>query len=290
MRYKGIIIFACACAAVAVISLVVVFKGAVFEKREEQSAGTDTVYETPQREERLSGQMTGSDKSDAAGTKEQGDADEEVTDTEADHADKDVSGTKEGEASKGFRNAYQVFLDDWKRIEEYGDFSYLALYFGEDRYYFDRYFLCDVDENGIPELFLNSSYMLLTAVFTYSDDADKPVFLMYENIYGINRETDEAVIHGHWHGSGGSWEDEWAAYHISSIPWEYSMYIDFMDFSEEDGGICYDIYDPGKDEYTHPEDGAEYDALYAAHVKPCVLFEDFRLYDLSDVGGLEDVQ
>lgn len=68
------------------------------------------------------------------------------------------------------------------------------------------------------------------------------------------------------------------------------MYIDFFDVSEEDGGIRYTVYDPEKDEYTHPQDSTEYDALYAAHVEPCILAEDFLLYDLSDSSGFDDIQ
>lgn len=193
----------------------------------------------------------------------------------------------EEEQSANWREAYQMILDDWKKIEKYGDFSYLEFYFGEEDYYFDKYFLCDIDENGTPELFLHSTDMGLTAVFTY---ADKPIFLLYNVIYGINFETDEVVIHGHWHGAGGSWENEWSAYRITEDISEYSMYIDFFDLTEESGGKCYDVYDEMTDEYTHPQDSTEYDAIYAAHVKPCVLIENYRLYDTSDVSGLENVQ
>ena len=193
---------------------------------------------------------------------------------------------KESEEPTDWRDAYQMFLNDWKRIEEYGDFSYLPFYFG-NKYYFDKYFLCDVDENGIPELFLYSTNMRLTAVFTYEDE---PVFLTYDMIYGINPETDEVIINGHWHGSGGSGADEWSAYHISGIACEYSMYIDFFEVYDREGVVQYTIYDPEKDEYTHPQDCTEYDALYAGHVEPCVLAEDYLLYDLSDISGFDDIQ
>ena len=206
----------------------------------------------------------------------------------ADADAEEISAVTRGEEQpKNWRDAYQMFLDDWKRIEKYGDFDYLEFYFGEDGYNFDKYFLCDVDENGIPELFLYSTYMRLTAVFTYEDES---VFLMYDNIYGINTETDEVVIQGHWHGAGGSGINEWSAYHISGIPWEYSMYIDFFDVSEDEGDVRYTIFDPEKEEYTHPQDSTEYDALYAAHVEPCILAEDYLLYDLSDLNGFDHIQ
>lgn len=166
---------------------------------------------------------------------------------------------KESEPPKDWREAYQIFIDDWKQIEKYGNFSYIKGYFGKEGYNFDKYFLCDVDDNGTPELFLYSTYMKITAVFTYTDE---PVYLLDDVIYGINLETDEVVIHGHWHGAGGSWEDEWSAYCIS-------------------GDTA---------EYTHTQDGAEYDAFYAAHVKPCILAEDYLLYDFDDENGFEHIQ
>mgnify|MGYP007098660196 CR=1 FL=1 len=190
------------------------------------------------------------------------------------------------EAPSNWREAYEIFLHDWKAIESYGDFAYLDMYF-EDRYFFDQYFLCDIDENGTPELFLHSTGMDLTAVFTYTEE---PVFLMYDRIYGLNFETDEVVINGHWHGAGGSGIDEWVAYRIEGDMAYYSMYIDFMDISEEEGGSYSRIYREQTDEYVRMEDRREFDILYADHVEPCVLAENYRLYDTSDPSGLDDIQ
>lgn len=196
------------------------------------------------------------------------------------------SGFPKAQQTSDWKEAYRLFLDDWKRIEPYGDFSYLAFYYGEENYCFDRYFLCDVDSNGTPELFLYSTAMNMTAVFSYTD---QPVYLLYDWIYGINYETDELIIHGHWHGSGGSWDNEWTAYRIAGGEAEYSMYIDFFDL-EEDDGKYYRVYDEKTEEYAHPQDSTEYDAMYAAHVEPCVFMEHYRLYDMSDVSGLEKIQ
>ncbi len=129
--------------------------------------------------------------------------------------------------------------------------------------------------------------MGLTAVFTYTD---VPVFLLYNDICGINFETDEVVIHGHWHGAGGSWENEWSAYCISEDTAEYTMYIDFMDLSEYDEGIRYTVYDAETEEYIDSQDGTEYDAFYTAHVKPCILAEDYLLYDFYDESGFDHIQ
>lgn len=191
------------------------------------------------------------------------------------------------EPSENWQEAYQVFLDDWKQIEKYGDFSYVEWYFG-DRYSFDKYFLCDIDKNGTPELLLYSTYMRLTAVFTYTDE---PVFLVYNRIYGINPETKEVVINGHWHGAGGSGIDEWSAYTISGDVAEYSLYIDFIDTAEYGSEIHYSIYDRETEEHKHiQDDSTEYDALYAAHVEPCIPAEEYFLYDLSDAGGFAHIQ
>ncbi|MDE7277363.1 MAG: hypothetical protein K2N98_11025 [Lachnospiraceae bacterium] len=194
---------------------------------------------------------------------------------------------EKNEPSENWQTAYQVFLDDWKQIEKYGDFGYLEWYFG-DNYSFDKYFLCDIDKNGIPELLLYSTCMRLTAVFTY---ADEPVFLVYNRIYGINPETNEVVTNGHWHGAGGSGIDEWSAYTISGDVAEYSLYIDFIDTAEYGSGIRYSIYDGETEEYKHiQDDSTEYDALYAAHVEPCIPAEEYHLYDLSDAGGFAHIQ
>lgn len=197
-----------------------------------------------------------------------------------------VPGGADYEQLQSCQEAYKDFLADWKKIEDYGDFSYLEMYFGED-YYFDQYFLCDIDENGIPEFGLYSSYMQLTALFTYTDE---PVYLLYDNIYGINPETDEVVIHGHWHGAGGSWVNEWSAYRIAGDKAEYSMYIDYLGTAEDGDEIHYTVYDEQSDEYTRPQDSVEYDAFYAAHVEPCVLMENYRFYDLSDLSGFDNIQ
>ncbi len=183
---------------------------------------------------------------------------------------------------------YAAVLKDWTLIEDYGDFSYLPMYFGED-YAFDSYWLCDVDQNGVPELFLHSSTMRdITAVFTCTEE--QLVFLTYDDFYGINLETGEFVIHGHWHGAGGTYDNEWSAYKVLLDKAEYAMYIDFFDFSEEGEESFYTIYNPETEEYVHSSDGTEYEALYAAHVQPCVPVESYTLYGSSDLSGLDRIQ
>lgn len=182
---------------------------------------------------------------------------------------------------------YAAILNDWTLAESYGDLSYLQMYFGED-YGFDSYWLCDVDQNGVPELFLHSSTMGITAVFTCTKE--QPVFLTYDDFYGINTETGELVIHGHWHGAGGSYDNEWSAYKVLPDGAQYSMYIDFFDFSEDGEENQYTVYNPETDEYVRLTDGTEYEVLYAAHVQSCITVDSYTLYDCSDLSGLDRIQ
>lgn len=193
------------------------------------------------------------------------------------------------EQGEFWRMQYEAVLKDWTLIENYGDLHYLPLYFGED-YMFDSYWLCDVDQNQIPELFLHSSTMgVITAVLTCTEE--NLVFLTYDNFYGINLETGELVVQGHWHGAGGSWTDEWSAYKVFPDKLERVMYIDYYDRSEDGEEDLYDIYNPQTGEYEHTSDGAErYEELYAVHVAPCITVNHYTLYDLSDFSGLDRIQ
>lgn len=67
---------------------------------------------------------------------------------------------------EAWQEGYRRILEDWTVIEGYGDLSYLPAFFG-DEYGFDAYFLCDVEGDGTPELFLDSSTMGLAAALRY---------------------------------------------------------------------------------------------------------------------------
>lgn len=191
-------------------------------------------------------------------------------------------------ATEPWYSAYRSILNDWTTIDQYGDFSYLKMYFDID-YQFDNYWLCDIDSNGIPELLLHSDYMGITAAFTYYKNQIH--FLTYDVIWGINKETDEIVIEGHWHGAGGSGVDEWTAYQVKDNEVNYSMYIDFYREYEELGiEKPYVIYKPSTGEYERQESSEEYDQLYAIHVTPCVFYSKYQRYDLNDLNGLDVIQ
>lgn len=185
-------------------------------------------------------------------------------------------------------SAYQEILADWKVIDKYGDFEYLKMYFGTE-YQFDKYWLCDVNGDEVPELFLHSDYMNITAVFTYCEEEIR--FLMYDVIYGVNKETGDVVIEGHWHGAGGSGVDEWTVYHLTEIEAVYAYYIDFIrEYEELEIENPYTVYDATIGEFEKQPNGNEYDEIYVVHVKPCTMKSKFQQYELSDLTGLDVIQ
>lgn len=190
-------------------------------------------------------------------------------------------------ATKSWYEAYKMILKDWTTIDQYGDFSYLKMYFDLD-YQFDNYYLCDIDSNATPELMLHSDYMGITAIFTYHDNQIQ--YLAYDVIYGINKETGEFVIEGHWHGAGGSGEDEWTAYQVKNNEAKYSMYIDSFYSLDPTIEKPYTIYQPDTGDYEKQENSEEYDRLYAMHVAPCILQNQYQRYDLNDLNGLDVIQ
>lgn len=197
----------------------------------------------------------------------------------------------EGQAlNEPWYDAYRAIVADWTLIEDSewsSDFEYLDFYFGED-YQFDSYWLCDIDQNGTPELFLYSKTRHMTGMVAVVTYTDRPVVVIVDMIDGINLETAECIIHGHWHGAGGSPENEWTGYRIQGDTAEYSMYIDYYDYNEEDIENHYVIYHPETDEFEDPVDGREYEEIYAAHVANCIWTWDIHKYDLvDDLSGLK---
>ena len=75
--------------------------------------------------------------------------------------------------------------------------------------------LADINGDHIPELFM-TTVSGLTDLFTWQDG---PVYLGYDNYFGVIPGTGLAIVHGHWHGAGGSLKNEW---YVSSpfLPYE----------------------------------------------------------------------
>ena len=126
----------------------------------------------------------------------------------------------------------------------------------------------------------------MVAVVTYTD---RPVVVFVEMIHGVNLETAELIRNGHWHGAGGSGDEyEWTGFRIQGVTAEYSMYIDYYEFYEEDIYNHYVIYHPETDDFEEPVEGREYEEIYATHVANCIWVWNIPKYDLvDDLSGLK---
>lgn len=172
---------------------------------------------------------------------------------------------------------YQAVLWDVSLVDSYIDLSYERnIYFRDDGFSFLKYFLYDVDKDGVPELFLQSSVDLF-AVLTYDDSLKGLGFNSYEF---INEETGEIIVHGHWHGAGGSGEYEWQIYKIQHLPTQLNQeYIDKM-------GDQYSVYNAATSKYE--DDKAKYNDIYNRSVKGSTPISSFSLYDINDSSGLQE--
>lgn len=179
------------------------------------------------------------------------------------------SETVHAASGSSWKKAYEGILNNWKRAEKYCDTSYLKMYFGKD-YKFNQYFLYDLNRNGTPELFLHSTTMGLTLVFTYNG---RLISLGYYDIYGFNTEKKELIVRGHWHGAGGSGVNEWSIYKMGSS-WMTSIY--YMDKINGKSSV-YDTQGGGFKESTKT-----YSSVYDQHIRKCKKLSSFTRYKLSD--------
>lgn len=168
-----------------------------------------------------------------------------------------------------WRNAYESILNNWKRAEKYCNTSYLKTYFGRN-YKFNQYFLYDLNRNGIPELFLHSSTMDLTLVFTYNG---KLISLGYYDIYGFNTGKHELLVRGHWHGAGGSGKNEWTVYKMGSSWMTETYYLDIMNGQAS-------VYDMRNG--SRVCSSKAYRNIYNEHIKNGKKISGFTKYRLSD--------
>ena len=180
------------------------------------------------------------------------------------------------ETADQWKNAYQTLLQDTSLVDDYLDLSYVKYYFQGEGFEFVKYNLYDVDSDGIPELFLHSSTGII-AVFTYDDSLKG---LGYNTFDGINKDTGEIIVHGHWHGAGGSGEYEWQIYRIQHSPTEFKEgYIDKM-------GERYSVYNEQTKKYEDDEE--RYYEIYNQSVSKAVPISSFPMYDFSDLSGFEE--
>ena len=175
-----------------------------------------------------------------------------------------------------WRGQYAKILDNPSLVSDYLNVSYENTYFGGD-FYFSGYFLCDVDNNGIPELFLRSNHSL-TAVLTCTNEG-RIIGLSIDGYYKINKKKHVLVVKGHWHGAGGSGIYEYAIYKIAGKEIKDQAYIDKMS--------SYTVRVNGN--YLRGS-RSKYNKVYKKYVAGGRLFENYQFYSLKDKTGLSVIQ
>lgn len=181
------------------------------------------------------------------------------------------------EKKASYKKAYQKVIKSSTSPRKYTDFSY------EDRYFrkkvkFDKYFTYDLDKNGIPELFVHSKTTGMWAVFTYDDG--KAIYL-WNDYFGINKKTKALIVHGHWHGAGGTWNNEYSIYKIKNgKELVRSYYID----DQFGHGYVIGINDEYEEENYTKEN---YDAVYVKYVKKTTSLNKFKSTKVGSYKGIK---
>ncbi|MBO6133300.1 MAG: SH3 domain-containing protein [Lachnospiraceae bacterium] len=179
-----------------------------------------------------------------------------------------------------WKTAYgEVIQDPSLMTTKYGlDFEYERGYFstwGEEKdTFFEnmiKYFICDADGNGIPELFLTGD---LDIALTY----DGGLKFLAEDVSYINPKTGEVIVMGHWHGAGGSNQNEWSAF--SARNGEETLYIDYIAGE-------YTVYDSDHQGYDSV-DASIYNKAYVDHIAQAISIDSFRKYRIGDKEGLDN--
>lgn len=177
-----------------------------------------------------------------------------------------------------WKTVYKKMIRNWKQSEKYykANSKYLKFYFGKD-YKFDKYFLCDVDGNGVPELFLYSTKMRLSTVFTYSEGKLK--CLGNDAYYKVNKVNHELVVKGHWHGAGGTGKYEWHTYKLVNGKLNPLFNIDKEDMRYwRVWNSDYKIIGKSK---------ATWQTIYDKHCKTGTRLGRYKRYDLSNPSRID---
>ena len=111
------------------------------------------------------------------------------------------------------------------------DADYRESYFSSDPTLLrpTAYAAADINADGTPELLLYAEGTGLTDLFAFDGTLR---YLGYDRIFGFLPEDGLAVIHGHWHGSGGSGTEEYSARDFFRDG-EQTAYLDCLDTGEE---------------------------------------------------------
>lgn len=175
-----------------------------------------------------------------------------------------------------WRTQYTKILANPSLVSNYLDLSYINMYHRGD-FYFNAYFLCDVDNNGIPELFMCSNHDL-TAVLTCTGQG-RIIGLSIDSYYKINNIRHVLVVKGHWHGAGGSGIYEYSIYKIVGSEIKRLFYIDKMS--------SYRVY---KNEGPNIGSRSKYSKVYKKFVDNGKPFENYRHFNVNDRTGLSVIQ
>ena len=196
------------------------------------------------------------------------------------------------ELTEAWQLAYQKLLEDPALLDqvigENGD--YRKGYFGgwDNPSYqlpFSSYAAADLDGDGTPELLLDSAEMGLIDLISWNGDY---VYIGYDNYLGFLPELGAALVHGHWHGAGGSYFYE---YSVSRLPQHELMA--YFDHSEPGyGDVVWSFLEEGGSWYSGAQEGdsARYDALVRQYVNPALRVEDLDFYPLGSLRGLAEPQ
>ncbi|MCR5577102.1 MAG: hypothetical protein K6F56_08850 [Oscillospiraceae bacterium] len=191
-----------------------------------------------------------------------------------------------------WREAYTALLTDEKaRAGVIGSAAdYRNRYFSSDpeALAITAYAAADINGDGTPELLLYAEGTGLTDVFTY-DGALR--YLGYDAYFGFLPESGEAVVHGHWHGAGGSGTNEWSVRPLFMQDNGPSAYLDYLEdggkrrysFLEKDGYRSGDWAEPGKNK----ADETRYEELYDQYVRPCVRLEDIPFFAPDNLSSFD---
>lgn len=172
-------------------------------------------------------------------------------------------------ATPKYKTAYSRIIKNIRLLESYQDVSYLKMYFGS-QYGWDRYFYYDLDKNGTPELFIYSKSMGLTQIFTYKK---KVISLGCYDIDRINTAKKEIIVHGHWHGAGGSGANEWSIYSLSKNKKKLQMnyYIDVLGGRVSVYNSKWSLISTAK---------SKYNSIKSAHIKSAKKLGKFKMKKL----------
>ena len=201
-----------------------------------------------------------------------------------------VLAAPEAKAEGSWREAYASVLTDEKaRAAAIGSAAdYRRSYFASDPGLLEpsAYAVADLNGDGMPELLLYAEGTGLTDLFSY----DKGLrYLGYDAYFGFLPESGEAVVHGHWHGAGGSGTNEWSISPLFSTDDGARIYLDYL---EEKGQRRYSFIEDGSFREgswakigKNRVDEKRYEELYSRCVMPCVRMEDIPFYELGNFTG-----